>query len=172
MQERGKEGRELRLSPGEVASPGRIGRPRRRPASAPPRWMFRPLARALMFAYRHGAARMLGSAGMVLLTTVGRQTGLARTTPVVAFRDELDSWIIFGGYVALMDQLPGWYCNLVANPDKVWIQAGVRRLRVLVSEVSGVDRKAVLGRIHRIAEYQQATDRVVPILRLRPAPPA
>ena len=141
----------------------------RRPASAPPGWMFRPLGRVLLFAYRHGGAGVLGRSGMGLLTTVGRRSGKARTAPVVALVDDPDTWVIFGGYVALMGVQPAWYRNLVANPDQVWFQHGPRRIRVTPEVVTGEAREGLVRRHHKIAEYQLATNDPLPVVRLRPS---
>jgi F420H(2)-dependent quinone reductase len=60
---------------------------------------------------------------MVLLTTVGRRTGLPRTAPLVAIPDG-DRWIVVpsnGGRRAA----PSWLGNLVADP-RATLQVGPR----------------------------------------------
>ena len=54
------------------------------------RWAIRFLSRAHLATYRLSRGRVLGSvAGMpvLLLTTTGRRSGKARTTPLTFFRD-------------------------------------------------------------------------------------
>jgi deazaflavin-dependent oxidoreductase (nitroreductase family) len=68
---------------------------------------------------------------------------------------------------------PGWYHNLAAHPDQVWIELPQRTLRVTPEQLEGARREACWRRIvqaqPRYASYQQKTDRLLPVIRLVPA---
>ena len=63
---------------------------------------------------------------------------------------------------------PVWYGNLKANPDEVLIQDGPEPFRVTVREIEGDERAEWWDRSVAVyppyAEYQQNTDRVIPVL--------
>jgi len=62
---------------------------------------------------------------------------------------------------------PVWYYNLKASPDEVTIQDGAELVAVHVREVSGEERDAwwtrAVAAYPPYAEYQQRTDRVIPV---------
>jgi len=62
---------------------------------------------------------------------------------------------------------PVWYYNLKASPDEVTIQDGAEPVAVHVREVSGEERDAwwtrAVAAYPPYAEYQQRTDRVIPV---------
>jgi deazaflavin-dependent oxidoreductase (nitroreductase family) len=68
---------------------------------------------------------------------------------------------------------PGWYHNIAAHPDQVWIEFGGRRLRVTPTQLDGDERAQAWQRITqtqpRYAGYEQKTDRAIPVIRLSPA---
>jgi F420H(2)-dependent quinone reductase len=74
--------------------------------------IFRAVNRFHIFLYRSSGGRlwgkMLGSP-VLLLTTTGRKTGVARTVPIVYVRDGEN-------YVVIASDRPGWYFNLKGNP--------------------------------------------------------
>jgi deazaflavin-dependent oxidoreductase (nitroreductase family) len=65
---------------------------------------------------------------------------------------------------------PGWYHNIAAHPDQVWIDIGGDRLHVTPEQLEGQRREEAWRRISasqpRYAGYQEKTDRVLPVLRL------
>jgi len=67
---------------------------------------------------------------------------------------------------------PDWYRNLVANPDEVLVQDGPEPFRVRVREVDGAERDAWWERSVAVfptyAEYQQKTERRIPVLVAEP----
>jgi len=92
------------------------------------KWIFRQFMRFQVFVYRRtGGERMNRIRGMpiLLLTTVGRNTGKQRITPVVYIRDG-NNYVITaannGG-----DKNPGWFLNLKANPQTTIEVDGVTR---------------------------------------------
>lgn len=84
---------------------------------------YNPWAVAL---YRMGLLPLFGAARTVmLLITKGRKSGAVRYTPIGYFR--------IGGVIhifAAWGRPSQWYKNLLANPDDVAIQIGLRRWRV------------------------------------------
>lgn len=76
--------------------------------------------------YRIGLLPLFGvSKTVMLLTTRGRKSGKMRSTPIGYFR--------IGGEVYLLSAWgkgTGWYQNLKANPEEVWIQIGLRKRAV------------------------------------------
>jgi deazaflavin-dependent oxidoreductase (nitroreductase family) len=80
-----------------------------------------------------------------------------------------DAWLVvasFGGAA----RHPGWYHNIVAHPDQVWIEVRGRRHRVRPEQLEGPRRAQAWARITAsrpsMAGYQEKTDRVLPVLRL------
>jgi deazaflavin-dependent oxidoreductase (nitroreductase family) len=107
----------------------------------------------------------LGHLEQVLLTTTGRTTGLARTTPlaVTVAGDQLVLIASNGG--AARD--PAWYGNLVAHPDVV-VQRGPVRLPMRARTAQGDERArlwaaAVAGN-PGYAGYQDKTRREIPVV--------
>ena len=84
---------------------------------------------------------------VLFLTTVGAKTGERRETPVAWFPDRDQAWLIvasLGGSA----RNPGWYHNLAAHPDQVWIEVGDRTLRVVPEQLEGNRREEGWQRIH------------------------
>jgi F420H(2)-dependent quinone reductase len=106
---------------------------------------------------------------IVLLTTTGRKSGKARTTPLMTMKDEGDYIVIasFSGH----DAHPAWYLNLEANPAAT-VTLGRDEHKVVAVMTEGEDRKKLYDGMTEIysdyAEYQKATDRVIPVVRLTP----
>ncbi|WP_109005544.1 nitroreductase family deazaflavin-dependent oxidoreductase [Streptomyces rishiriensis] len=107
---------------------------------------------------------------VVILTTLGAKSGKIRKSPVM--RVEHD-----GSYAAIASaggapKHPVWYLNAVADP-RVELQDGPVRQDMLAREVTG-DEKAVwwaraVEAFPPYAEYQEKSDREIPVLVLEPA---
>jgi F420H(2)-dependent quinone reductase len=70
--------------------------------------IFRTLNRIHIFLYRKSGGRILGKivgSPVLLLTTIGRKTGQARTVPIVYLRDDQH-------YIVMATDDPAWYRNL------------------------------------------------------------
>jgi deazaflavin-dependent oxidoreductase (nitroreductase family) len=106
----------------------------------------------------------------LLLTTTGRKTGLARTTPLIFARDGDDYLVVasMGG----APTAPHWYGNLVADPSAE-IQVKAERIPVAASTASEADKprlwKIVADQWPDYDAYQSRTDRVIPVVVLSPA---
>jgi deazaflavin-dependent oxidoreductase (nitroreductase family) len=84
------------------------------------RWAIRGLSKAHLAVYRMTRGRVLGPvAGMPvhLLTTTGRRSGKAHTTPLTFFRDATDLVVIASNGGA--DRPPAWSLNLQQTPRAV-----------------------------------------------------
>ncbi len=119
---------------------------------------------------RRKGGKMMGFNALVL-TTVGRKSGLERMSPVGWFPGNDGSWLI----VASAGGAPGnpaWYYNLAAHPDKVRIEVDGRAVAVTADQLHGTERaqawKQITTSAPRFALYQQKTDRELPIIRLMP----
>jgi deazaflavin-dependent oxidoreductase (nitroreductase family) len=110
----------------------------------------------------------------LVLTTIGRKSGVERTTPVMGWAPGEDgSWLIVaaanGGA-----RNPAWYYNIAAHPDKVQIESPGRSVAVIAEQLHGTERdeawRQIAAASRLFAKYQQKTDRELPIIRLTPLP--
>jgi len=108
---------------------------------------------------------------VIILTTHGARTGRIRKTPLM--RVEHD-----GRYAVVASQggaptHPEWYRNLRAHPE-VQLQDGPEPRDFVAREVSGAERDLWWERAVEAwpdyDDYQEKTDRVIPVLVLEPRP--
>ncbi|MEM9454110.1 MAG: nitroreductase family deazaflavin-dependent oxidoreductase [Myxococcota bacterium] len=108
---------------------------------------------------------------VLLLTTVGRKTGLVRTNPVLYDRvgDDLIMVASAGG----APFHPGWYYNLKANPT-VKVELGpveqTRVARIATPEERPFFWNRMVLKHPGFADYQRKIKRLLPIVVLSPAP--
>ena len=66
------------------------------------------------------------------------------------------------------------FINLAKNPDKIWLEVGNRKLKAAAELLKGKEREDALARIAvtapRYGQYQEKTDREIPVIRLTPVP--
>jgi F420H(2)-dependent quinone reductase len=109
----------------------------------------------------------IGAAPFILLTTKGRKTKRARTTPVLYLPDGDDLIVVasFGGN----DVYPAWYLNLEDCPEAEVMIRGERR-RITSRKLSFDEKRVVWPRLVKLYPqfeiYQQRTSREIPLLRL------
>jgi deazaflavin-dependent oxidoreductase (nitroreductase family) len=119
---------------------------------------------------RRKGGRMMGFNALVL-TTIGRKSGLERTSPVGWFPGEGGTWLIVASAAGAPGN-PAWYYNIAAHPDKLKIEVEGRTVAVTAEQLHGAERAEAWGQIAatspRFAQYQQKTDRELPIIRLVP----
>jgi deazaflavin-dependent oxidoreductase (nitroreductase family) len=105
----------------------------------------------------------------LVLTTIGRKSGVERATPVGWFPGEDGSWLIVAS-AAGAPRNPAWYHNIAAHPDKVRIELAGRTVAVTAEQLHGPERERAWRQITavapRFAQYEQKTDRELPIIRL------
>ena len=134
-----------------------------------PQLMFVALHKAV---YRATGGRLLGRFGrieQVLLTTTGRSTGKARTTPLAGTPDG-DRLVLVasnnGG-----DADPAWYLNLVKNPQ-VSVQRGAVVVPMTAYTAEGTERDRlwdlVVSNNPGYARYAERTTRRIPVVVCEP----
>ena len=106
---------------------------------------------------------------MVLLTTKGARTGRTRTSPLGGFTAGENASLVVGSLGGAAHH-PAWLFNMAKHPDDIWLEVGRERFKVRAETLEGRERAEALGRIATIAppyaNYQQKTDREIPIVRL------
>jgi deazaflavin-dependent oxidoreductase (nitroreductase family) len=107
----------------------------------------------------------------LVLTTVGRKSGVERTTPVGWFPGPDGSWLIVASAAGAVGN-PAWYYNIAAHPDQVQIEVEGRKVAVTAEQLHGAERAQAWQQIvavsPRFAQYQTKTDRELPVIRLVP----
>lgn len=106
---------------------------------------------------------------IVLLTSVGAKSGKLRKTPLMRVEYEGEYAVVASRGGA--PQHPVWYHNLKANPH-VELQDGAVKKDYMAREASGEDReiwwKRAVDAYPDYADYQEKTDRVIPVFVLTP----
>ena len=123
--------------------------------------------------YRASGGRIgatIWSLPIVLLTTTGRTTGKARTTPLCALPHG-DGFVViasFGG----SDTPPSWWLNLEHSP-RATVQIGREHRLVSARTTAGDEREQlwaeVVERAPGYLNYAQRTTREIPVVVLEPA---
>ncbi len=104
---------------------------------------------------------------LLLITTLGARSGMARTTPLVYTRDGARYVVIAskGG----SPTHPAWYHNLRADPTVI-IEVGEERFEAVATVVDGPERRrlydAQAALMPGFAEYERRTSRVIPVITL------
>src|SRR5437867_10982666 len=76
---------------------------------------------------------------VLILTTVGAKSGQERSTVLGGFPDGDNAWLIIASKGGSATH-PGWFHNIAANPDKVWVQIGDRTFTVDFRSGAGQER--------------------------------
>jgi deazaflavin-dependent oxidoreductase (nitroreductase family) len=111
--------------------------------------------------------RRLDGLDVLLLTTIGKQTGRARCVPMPYFRAGADYLLVasFGGNA----KNPAWLGNLIANPE-VHVQVGRQRFVAQARVAQSAERDRLWADITyehpRYLEYQTRTSRIIPVVVL------
>lgn len=124
--------------------------------------------------FRSNGGRVGGNfegAPLLILHHTGARTGTERVTPLM-FRSDGEAWVVFASKAGAPTS-PDWYHNLRANPDTT-IEVGdgteVSQVSVSAMEATGDDRdelwEAQKRDFPQFAEYEQSTERTIPVLRL------
>ena len=137
--------------------------------------MVDPAVTAMIAEFRATDGTLSGPAAgvpVLLLTTIGRRTGLARTSPMTYSVDGDD--LIVTAANGGKPTHPGWYHNVLANPGvTVELPRETFAARAIVTEVAERERLLTLRATERpnFARWQEQTDRPFPLVRLRRAEP-
>jgi len=104
---------------------------------------------------------------LLLLTTTGKRSGQPRTSPLVYTTDGDDIVIIASKGGAPTN--PDWYYNVLANPV-VTIELGDEQFQAQARVTEGDERRrlydAQAALMPTFAEYEQKTDREIPVVVL------
>lgn len=104
---------------------------------------------------------------LLLLTTTGVHSGRQHTTPLGYVRDGRRLLVVASNLGASLH--PDWYRNLLARPT-VQVELGTEEFESLAVPAEGARRDELFARVAAeapgYAEYQDATDRVLPVVVL------
>ena len=110
-----------------------------------------------------------GNSPLLLVHHRGAKSGVKRVNPVAYLEDE-GQYVIFASKGGAPTN-PAWYHNLKAHPQTT-IEVGKQTVAVTAHEARGEERDRLFTtqaeRSPQFAEYQQGTDRVIPVLVLTP----
>jgi len=119
---------------------------------------------------RWTATEILTGLPVIFVITIGAQSGLRRTTPLLAIREKENFILIATKFGA--DHHPDWYFNLKANPQ-VEVQYQGKAGRYRATELMGKARDE--GWARAVAHYpgyqayeQRAANRQIPVIALSP----
>ncbi len=105
---------------------------------------------------------------VLVLTHKGAKSGKVRDTPLMHFHDG-DGYLIVAS-AGGADEHPGWYYNLMANPDATVNIDG--ESRAVTARDAGERREDLWLKIvtadARFGRYESSTDRVIPVVVLEP----
>jgi deazaflavin-dependent oxidoreductase (nitroreductase family) len=120
--------------------------------------------------FRSNAGQVGGNfkgAPLLLLTTKGRKSGAARTSPVMYLADG-ERLLVFASKGGAPTN-PDWYWNLLADPA-VSVEVGAETYRAQAHPVEGAERDRLYAeqasRYPGFTEYQANTDRVIPVVAI------
>jgi deazaflavin-dependent oxidoreductase (nitroreductase family) len=105
----------------------------------------------------------------LLLTTIGRKSGEKFIFPLF-YGEDGESLIVVASKGGAPEH-PGWYRNLVANPE-VEVQVGTRKFRATARTVFGAERERLWQKALKFwppyADYAKKTEREIPVVLLDP----
>ena len=105
----------------------------------------------------------------LLLTTTGRKSGERFVFPLF-YGKAGDSYIVVASKGGA-PQHPGWYRNLLANPD-VDVQVGTQKFKARARTAAGEERTRLWQEALKFwppyADYQRKTEREIPVVVLDP----
>lgn len=123
--------------------------------------------------YRATAGKVGHSAGKItnlLLTTRGRKSGAARTVALAYLADGDDFVVVASNGGA--DRHPQWWLNLRTDPHAT-VEVGDRKVQVAAREASCDEHARLWPALKAVnpfyANYEQITDRQIPVVILHPA---
>lgn len=115
--------------------------------------------------------RQMKAKGMHIghLTTIGAKSGVERRVPLRVFVVDKDRWLVVASLGGSAGN-PAWLHNLRAHPTLVTFEVDGSRYKVAARTLDPEERDVAWKRIVREAptfgEYEQNTDRVLPVVEL------
>jgi len=109
-------------------------------------------------------------APVLILSTPGRKSGRLLETPLMYLEDGANLFLIASKGGA--PQHPAWYHNLVSNPDVTALVGSSEKAFRAEAITEGPERDRLYARAvavyKRYADYEKKTDRVIPVVLLKP----
>ncbi|HEV7865014.1 MAG TPA: nitroreductase family deazaflavin-dependent oxidoreductase [Acidimicrobiia bacterium] len=106
---------------------------------------------------------------MLLLHTVGRNSGRPRVNPLV-YRPHGDGFVVFATFAGSPED-PQWYRNLMAD-RRATVEIGTDTIKVTARLADGDERRrlwdAQVADHPRFADYQERAQRQIPVVVLTP----
>jgi len=106
----------------------------------------------------------------LLLTTTGRKTGEARTSPLI-YEADGDRFIVIASMGGAPNH-PQWYRNLLAEPN-AQVQVKAERVDVVARIAEGGERARLWALVNQqwpnYDVYQTRTERIIPVVILTPS---
>jgi deazaflavin-dependent oxidoreductase (nitroreductase family) len=113
----------------------------------------------------------LGAVDLLLLTTTGAKTGRSLTVPLSYYT--VDGRTVVIASMGGARRNPPWLYNIRADPG-VTVEVGADRYAASAVETQGEDRDhlfaEVCARMPVFAEYQERTERLIPVVELTRRP--
>lgn len=105
---------------------------------------------------------------LLLLHHTGAKSGAVRVAPLMYHQEDEGDLFIFASKAGGPSH-PDWFHNLKAHPE-VTIEVGTETRPVTATEIVGSVRDEIYerhaARFPNFAEYQEKTDRVIPVFQL------
>jgi deazaflavin-dependent oxidoreductase (nitroreductase family) len=128
---------------------------------------------AIIDEFRANGGKLGGNfegAPMLLLHSTGARSGQERVAPMM-YQEVGDDLAVFASKAGAPTN-PDWYHNLVANPDAT-IEIGTETVPVRARVAEGEERERIWEtqkeRYPGFAEYEEKTDRIIPVVILERA---
>jgi len=122
--------------------------------------------------FRANEGRVSGSfesMPLLLLHHTGAKSGASRINPL-AYQSDDGRYVVFASKGGAPEN-PAWYHNLKAHPNAT-VEVGTDTIEVTASEATGDERERLYRtqaeRIPQFAEYEQRTERAIPVIVLTP----
>ena len=124
------------------------------------------------FRQNEGRVAAFARQPLLLLHHRGAKSGTERVNPL-AYQKVGDEWAVFASKGGAPTN-PNWYHNLIANP-RARIEVGTDTIDVEARVADGEERDRIWEAQKRLnpgfAEYEQKTERVIPVVVLRRVDP-
>ena len=108
-------------------------------------------------------------APLLLLHSTGAKSGQERVHPMMYLADG-DRYVVFASKAGAPTN-PDWYHNVKTHPDVI-LEVGSRTVVARAEEVVGDERNRLYAKQAELypgfADYEAKTDRVIPVIALRP----
>lgn len=141
--------------------------PQKNPAAGVGKSLQRLFMKGHVSLYRLTGGKVGGGKHLLVLTTIGRKSGVERDTPLFFFRDG-DRFIIIAS-AGGAPKHPIWWLNLQSNPQAK-IQVGPRVIPITARQADGEERTRLWSIIaenyKNFVEYQKHTTREIPVVIL------